>query len=179
MAKIHFQMGPLCVFSEAEPVWHRGKNLAPVSFSPSISCSLTSRDTCRYWNDYVPGLCRYPDVHRMIKKKEPGECISPSFLPPLALPSLVLVVFFSSYLLLRGWDRPLAGDESWGAAWGITNGRWFSCLRGRQEEWGEERGRWIEGWSPARSSREGVACSQCSPPRPHLSPWSVRGLWEY
>lgn len=121
--------GP-CMFSlKLRPglVWHWEKNLARVSVSPSIACSLTSRDIHRYWNDYAPGLFSYPDIHLMIE-----ENLENAFyhLPPLDIPSLVLVVFLYLYFLLCGRDRSLAGDESRGGAWGITDRRWFFCLPG-------------------------------------------------
>lgn len=143
------------------PAWHRQKNLAPHSFSLSISCSLTSRDTCRYWNDYVPGLCRYPDVHLMIKK-EPGECIWPSFFPPFELPCLVLVVFFSPRIFsctarTGCWLGMKVEVELEGSPMGddspISQSLW-----GRQKEWREERGRRVERWSPPHAFLPGLIC---------------------
>lgn len=129
-------------------VWHRGENLASASLPPSISRSPTSRDARKYWNDYAPGLCRYPDVHLMIKK-EPGECVSPSSLSPRWSAPPLFWMYFSSlaFSCVAGKDGSLAGDESWGGVWGITDGRWFSCLPGclwktGRVGWGK---RWTDG----------------------------------
>lgn len=95
VAKINFQKGPLCVFfwSLDLELDDMKENLASLSLSLSISYSLTSGDTKRYWNDYASGLCRYPDVYLMIKRTRRMDLAF--FFYPFALS-----LFFLSYLYI-------------------------------------------------------------------------------
>ena len=117
------------------PVWHGERNLAWASLPPSIRCSLTSRDTRRYWNDYVAeGLCRYPDVDLMINL---GNAFHLLFVPPSSL----FWLYFSSFIFSRAartgrWLQMKVEVEREGEGSSV-----FQSHEGRQKEWSEERSR--------------------------------------
>lgn len=91
MAKeIHFQVGPLFVFFEAKTrtcMTQGGKKklglcLSSRRLSPALQPPETLADI-----EMIMFLCGSPDVHLMMKKKGPGECVYELFLsscsPPL------------------------------------------------------------------------------------------------
>lgn len=155
------------------PVWLGEKKLGPsLSSSLSVSRSLTSRDTCRYWNDYVPGLCRHPDVHLTIKKKNLEKTFQPPRAPLPCFGCIFLLVFSPGQLgQVVGWR--------WKLRWSMRDNRLEMILLSLKVS---EEDRKIgvkkevdgkEGWSPARGSCEALPVLSSSA----LSfPWSVRAL---